>query len=1128
MTSLTELDVSYNQLSNLPFQIGFLTELKSLNFSYNQLSNIPSTFIYLTELSVLNLAANRIEQSGDLLDPTSPPLPPFLSDEFNALFGEFIIKNHHHHEDNKVKEEEKEKKNEEEEEEEEEDLYIIKSDKIEMIENHDAIIHEYQGKGIEPIWFMSSIEDLDLSLNMLASLPPSAFRNFKRLSKLSLSYNMLTNDTLPILFTPPPPIIADDDHNNGDNESGDQKHGQHLLRSSVPSTIEALFLNGNRLQFVPIEQIRNLKLSLRKLSLDDNFITTIPPELFEFSLQQLILSIPLSFVDPSYVVHIPSSSSPPSLNNNNNNNSNVDDNNVIIISGDNNKDGDDKQVSSAHKNNSSSLKNSKNDEKKKKKAKKEQQQTSSSLSKPRSDVNHHHHHHHHHHQDTYFPDDINSLNIKRLLLGNYYRGDISTLGFTSPPPLNNNNNNNSNNNNSDSKKTSIQSCDLPLHPSFPSFSFSPEKIGDLEGHPFGYSVTKGVSSHPTEDTAVFRTFHFSYPKHTSPSTSPPSSSSSRSAKSAPRLQSTNRPSSPLSSSNDPPLSSHDEYEEVVVHMIGVFDGHGGNDVSLFLQSHLPPIIESKLSSLPSNPFYDDVNGQTFVIQSLFSAFDQTNHDLHSWLVSTHHRDDVTIGSTAVVLLLTHSMMYCINVGDSRAVLVSTSASPASIIPFPSHVIESPSSSSTSSSSSGAGRVFSDPTSYHKSRSISALNAHLSSKNNDNNHRHHNHHPSSADSTSSSERKKKKSVRVNEPLSSSSPITTGGGGSKSRPASSPNIQNKEVNPRSKKQNKNNNNDINGGDDDDHNRRNDGKSEESVTVDNDGHAITTTTSSTSHLLLPFLPPIHQFINAMKMMTCGDSNNNNNNNNGGDHHNQHSWSTLRLSVDHKPNLHVEAKMIRERKAFVMLEISGKGSRLGTASGPGLAVSRAFGDFYLNTPHNGYHGITNHPHYISLRVRDHLDHIVVMGSDGVWDVISDEHSAQFVMAMFQQLIGTIKDVNVLCCVVATKLRNLVVSMGSGDDIVVVIVPVGGFAEYLTKHSLKSFEAEGNQPTLPRQSSNPPPQPLPSSQTSSSLLQEGGNNNVKGKRKRSSSDKKKKTQRTHSKSSKEKKDRRLKQKGTI
>ncbi|MFM5896156.1 MAG: leucine-rich repeat domain-containing protein, partial [Dolichospermum sp.] len=57
---VTELDLSNNQISSLPREIGQLTNLQSLNIYNNQISSLPPEIGQLTNLQSLNIYNNQI------------------------------------------------------------------------------------------------------------------------------------------------------------------------------------------------------------------------------------------------------------------------------------------------------------------------------------------------------------------------------------------------------------------------------------------------------------------------------------------------------------------------------------------------------------------------------------------------------------------------------------------------------------------------------------------------------------------------------------------------------------------------------------------------------------------------------------------------------------------------------------------------------------------------------------------------------------------------------------------------------------------------------------------------------------------------------------------------------------
>ena len=62
LSQLTVLDVSYNKLTNLPAEIGQLTQLTTLHLSLNKLTHLPVEIGQLTQLTILYLYDNNITQ----------------------------------------------------------------------------------------------------------------------------------------------------------------------------------------------------------------------------------------------------------------------------------------------------------------------------------------------------------------------------------------------------------------------------------------------------------------------------------------------------------------------------------------------------------------------------------------------------------------------------------------------------------------------------------------------------------------------------------------------------------------------------------------------------------------------------------------------------------------------------------------------------------------------------------------------------------------------------------------------------------------------------------------------------------------------------------------------------------
>lgn len=101
------------------------------------------------------------------------------------------------------------------------------------------------------------------------------------------------------------------------------------------------------------------------------------------------------------------------------------------------------------------------------------------------------------------------------------------------------------------------------------------------------------------------------------------------------------------------------------------------------------------------------------------------------------------------------------------------------------------------------------------------------------------------------------------------------------------------------------------------------------------------------------------------------------------------LQLSIDFKPNLPQEAERIAESKGRVFsLHDEPAVYRIWRPNGetPGLALSRALGDFCLKD-----FGLISVPD-VTQRIITSRDKFVILATDGVWDVISNQEAVQIV----------------------------------------------------------------------------------------------------------------------------------------
>ncbi|KAI3899380.1 hypothetical protein MKW92_033680 [Papaver armeniacum] len=112
-------------------------------------------------------------------------------------------------------------------------------------------------------------------------------------------------------------------------------------------------------------------------------------------------------------------------------------------------------------------------------------------------------------------------------------------------------------------------------------------------------------------------------------------------------------------------------------------------------------------------------------------------------------------------------------------------------------------------------------------------------------------------------------------------------------------------------------------------------------------------------------------------------------GSRDNNNTMVAVQLTVDLKPDLPKEAERIKRCRGRVFaLQDEPEVCRvwLPFDDAPGLAMARAFGDFCLKD-----YGVISIPEF-SHRVLTEMDQFVVLASDGVWDVLSNEEVVEIV----------------------------------------------------------------------------------------------------------------------------------------
>lgn len=110
--------------------------------------------------------------------------------------------------------------------------------------------------------------------------------------------------------------------------------------------------------------------------------------------------------------------------------------------------------------------------------------------------------------------------------------------------------------------------------------------------------------------------------------------------------------------------------------------------------------------------------------------------------------------------------------------------------------------------------------------------------------------------------------------------------------------------------------------------------------------------------------------------------------------SLVAVQLSVDFKPNLPQETERIFKSGGTVsesedepgVSRIRASNDETSEGPGPGLALSRAFGDFFVKD-----FGLISEPDVIQRTITTR-DRFVILATDGVWDVVSNEKAVEIV----------------------------------------------------------------------------------------------------------------------------------------
>lgn len=137
------------------------------------------------------------------------------------------------------------------------------------------------------------------------------------------------------------------------------------------------------------------------------------------------------------------------------------------------------------------------------------------------------------------------------------------------------------------------------------------------------------------------------------------------------------------------------------------------------------------------------------------------------------------------------------------------------------------------------------------------------------------------------------------------------------------------------------------------------------------------------------------------------------------------IQLTVDFKPNLPQEAERIAQSKGLVYCLEDEPGVYrlwLPNAKESGLAVSRAFGDYCMKDV-----GLISVPEVTQRHITSR-DQFVILATDGVWDVISNEEAVRIVSSTPQREKSANKLVESAVCAWKSKKKGIAM-----DDISVI-----------------------------------------------------------------------------------------------
>jgi serine/threonine protein phosphatase PrpC len=162
--------------------------------------------------------------------------------------------------------------------------------------------------------------------------------------------------------------------------------------------------------------------------------------------------------------------------------------------------------------------------------------------------------------------------------------------------------------------------------------------------------------------------------------------------------------------------------------------------------------------------------------------------------------------------------------------------------------------------------------------------------------------------------------------------------------------------------------------------------------------------------------------------------------------------LSIDHKPNAPEEKSRIEHAGMTVIKVPTGDQSvvyriQRRPDSNESMAVSRSFGDFEYkgNERLEEYaQAVVSVPDFVVHERHDERDAYIILGCDGIWDVMTNVQVAEFVLQEMDALQqeSSLSPSGLVSQVADKLLRHCIYDLNTRDNVSVVIVALGSYAQ--------------------------------------------------------------------------------------